>query len=198
MKVALADGSIAEVTVEEFEMLADTMGWRPMPEAPKTHADKLRDVLDEIRTVNGEPKILTEAKARYPEAFVMPEAAESEKTTSAVAVMERPEEDLPAPAKMPKQVELPPMAYVTQAQQLVVELLRHYPLGLSTKDIAEKLRWDATKASRITTYLVRNESGAMHPIIQKIPGHKRYVLTEYGRRVRYTVVGNPSTFRVFR
>lgn len=131
---------------------------------------------------------------------VMPEAAE-EPQRSAVAVLEKPETEkivMPVDKPMPKQVATPPLAYVTQAQSLVIEMMRHYPLGLSTKEIAQKLRWDGPKASRITTYMVRNESGALHPYIERIKGHKRYRLTEYGKRCKYVVVGNPSTYREFR
>lgn len=213
MKITMPDGSTAEISAEEFEAVADIMGWKPVPEKPKTQGQLLREALEESKgeaVVNGrngdlEPDLLTEARTLYPEAFeaqVMPDAAtEAEKARSAVVVLERPAEnppEPPGPAKMPPHIDPPPVAYVTQAQSLVVELLRHHPLGLSTKDIGVKLRWDGPRSSRITTYLTRNESGALHPIITKVPGHKRYVLTEYGRRCAFKIVTNPSSYRELR
>lgn len=199
MKFTMPDGSTLETeNPAEIEQVSRLMGWKA-PE--KTHADLLRDALAEAKPGRNELANPPGPETRQwlrDDAAVMPEEAAVEPQKAAVALLDKPAEELPAPAKMPKHVELPPKAYVTQAQMLVVELLRHYPLGLSTKQIAEKLRWDGPKSSRITTYLVRNESGAVHPIVTKVPGHKRYVLTPHGQQVRYEIVNNPSTYREHR
>lgn len=180
MKITMPDGSPAEISAEEFEAVADIMGWKPVPEKPKTQGELLRAALDEAKGEavvdgrNGEPPILTAFEAQL--------------------LPEKDDNDLPAPAKMPHHVEPTPVAHVTQAQALVIELLRHHPLGLKTKEIAEKLRWDHPKATRQTTALERGMEG-MPKLVRRVPGHYRYALTKAGQRSAFKIVGQPARMR---
>lgn len=170
MKITMPDGSPAEISVEEFEAVADILGWKAVPEKPKTQAELLRAALDEAK---GEAVV----DGSNGDSAVVPE-----------------EDDLPAPAKMPRHVEPTPVAHVTQAQALVIELLRHHPLGLKTKEIADKLRWDHPKATRQTTALERGMEG-MPKLVRRVPGHYRYALTQAGQRSAFKIVGQPARMR---
>jgi len=90
---------------------------------------------------------------------------------------------------------VPPVAYVTQAQMLVVDLLRHHPEGLKTKEIAEKLRWDHTKATRVTTHVERTLLGYARPIIERVPHHYKYRLTAFGKAAAFKIDSQPSRKR---
>lgn len=170
MKYQMPDGSMAEMTVEEYaQLVAMGLVAKPVVES-KTQAEMLREAFDKAPV--------------DPDALVMPAAEEPEPV----------DENLPAPAKMPRHIEMPPVAWVTQSQALVVELLRHHPLGLKTKDIAEKLRWDHPKATRITTGLERGFEGAPK-LVRRVPGHYRYALSEIGRRSAFKITGQPARMR---
>lgn len=163
-------------------------------------------IRDELARVQGQPlRELDPRTAPGPETREWLRDANGEATMphaekSAVAVLDEPVEKIimPVDHPMPAKITVPPTVYVTQAQKLVVELLRHHPLGLDTKGIAEHLRWEHTKASRVTTYLVRNESALAQPIVAKVPGHKRYVITDFGRKCRFQVVRQPALYRANR
>lgn len=101
----------------------------------------------------------------------------------------------PTPEVEAPKIETPPVAYVTQAQMCVVEVLRHHPEGLTTKKIGEKLRWEHTKATRITTHIERTLLGYARPIIERVPHHYTYRLTEFGKRAAYKVDSQPSRKR---
>ncbi len=165
MIITLEDGS--ELQFEEHE--AATLIELGILPKPKTLAEKVRDQLDEIAAQRGQ-------NTEIEDESVIPDAVPEPKT----------------PAVMPKHVELPPTAFVTQAQALIIELLRHHPLGLETKRIAELLRWTHTKTSSQMSRLMIAEAAFTEPVVEKVAGHRRYKLTDFGRRCRYEIEVRPA------
>lgn len=180
MKYPMPDGSIAEMTVEEYAQLVE-MGLieRPKPVVVKTQAQMLREAFEK-----GTATATIELPDEVDESTVIAtgpvEVIEPTVTNGAVIEIEKP---------------APPVAYVTQIQMLIVEVLKMYPEGLKTTQVAAKLRWSKTKASQRVTELERQLLNDEYAIIERDPHHYVYRLTEYGRTATYEVVVQPQRIR---
>lgn len=125
---------------------------------------------------------------------VMPEeAAEPQKDVEAMLSVEVPN-DLPAPAKMPRQVLPRPVAWVTELQLMVITLLRHHPEGLKTSEVATLLNWDHSKATRQTTALERRDNG-LPQLVERYGKGYRYRLTSYALTASYKITTQPARMR---
>lgn len=173
MKITMPDGSAAEVTVEEYAQL---VGLGIVSAAPKQNqAELLRAAFASAPTA----EIPVNGSVMGDQDWKEEQAREQHLT----------------PAVMSKKVEGPPVAYVTQTQMMVIEVLRHFPEGLKTKEIGEKLRWEHGKATRITTHMERTLLGYARPIIERVPNHYIYRLTDFGKCAAYKIDGQPSRKR---
>lgn len=187
MEIKLPDGSVLKTDNDaEAEMLIGLLGLRP---APKTQADELREAIDVVKAQS-----YIDVYHGNGDTAVMPTMAEAEqKDVEAMLSVDVPN-DLPAPAKMPRQVLPRPVAWVTELQLRVITLLRHHPEGLKTSEVATLLNWDHSKATRQTTGLERRDNG-LPQLVERYGKGYRYRLTSYAMTAAYKMTTQPARMR---
>lgn len=187
MTITHTDGSITVLETDADIRLYMELTGQVAPPKVQTTAEKVAEALTAVRGVSYTPEssfsVILGGDNPVVDAAIMPESVEQ--------TVER----VGPNRLMPKRIELPPEAAVTQPQQMVLEVLRHHPEGMSTAEIAEKLRWDHSQATARISYLHLNRGLCPAPLVEKIYGHNRYRLSEFGKKARLVIKGQPSRHR---
>lgn len=189
MTITHKDGSVTVLETDADIRLYMELTGQIVPPKVATTAEKVAEALAAVRgvEVSSTPEravsVVVGGDNPVLDAAVMPDSVDPEK----------PKVERVGPGlRMPAKIDVPPTAWLTSSQHMVLELLRHHPLGLTTAEIAEKLRWNHAMATHRVSYMHRNVANNPERLVDRIGNQYRYRISDFGRRARLEIVGQPS------